>query len=101
MKRPKKRFNSREEILAEIDRWKAKAQRLMERAASFDLTADEFAKYGSDNPNDIPWHREKAKACRKSVYRIEKDRLSRLKQKLSEFETKPMKGIVDDPSIQR
>ena len=101
MKRPKKRFNSREEILAEIDRYKIKFQRHMDRAQAFDVAADEYIICGTSDPEQIGYNREQAKKCRKSAYNIENNKLVKLKQKLAEFDTTTMNGIINDPSIQR
>lgn len=101
-KRTRRRYETANQIRDDIDRFKAKQKRHMERAAALDLTADEWIKYGGNqSPEDISWNREQAKKCRRSAQRIETVKLVKLKQKLAEFQTATMTGIVSDPSIQR
>jgi hypothetical protein len=85
-------------ITREIDSYKLKLQRLLDRAASFDLQADQLFKSGLSE--DGVYHREQAKKLRRSAFRIEKKRLPYLSQKLAEFLTPQLPAIDNgDKSI--
>lgn len=93
---PKKRYRSAQDITREIDLYKQKLQRLLDRASSFDLQADELFKAGPGLHEDATYHREQAKKMRRSAFRIEKIRLPFLSQKLAEFQTELLPGVITD-----
>src|SRR5271157_2590476 len=94
----KKRYENANQIRDAIDRFRAKAQKLMNSAAALDHVADEFAKLG-DNPGMVSFNREQAKKKPRSAKRVEEVQLVKLKHKLSEWQTEPLPGIIIDRSI--
>ena len=98
-KKGPRRYNSCNDIRDAIDLYKAKAQKLRESAAALDMKACEFAKAGPEFAEDLAYHREQAKKRRKSAQRIEEKTLNKLKNKMSEFQTNPIPGILPDRSI--
>lgn len=94
-KKPKKRYFTANQIRDEIDRYKTKAQKLMDSAAAYDLKADELYKINSWS-EDASFAREQAKKLRRSAERINEKRLPYLSQKLAEFCTEVIPSIIPD-----
>ena len=90
------RYNTANDIRDKIDKYKAKAQKLMDSAAAMDLKATEFFKAGTEFAEDAAWHREQAKKKRKQAARIRDNTLETLKAKMAEFQTMIMPGIITD-----
>lgn len=103
MKKPKKRYEHISQINDEIDRYRRKAKKLQEKAEALDIKADTIARStGAElNAELIGFTRLHAAKLRRSVFNIENKKMVALKQKLAEFQTQIMPGIVADPSIQR
>lgn len=101
--RVKKRYEHENQIRADIDRFKAKAQKLRDAASALDMRADLLVKNNGAGGffGEISFARSQAEKKRKSAGRIETDRLVKLKQKLAEFQTEPIPGILPDRSTQR
>jgi hypothetical protein len=100
-KKPKRRFETANQIRDEIDKYKAKANKLMDSAAAYDLKADELFKTGNlEVAPDAEFARETAKKRRRSAARIMERRLPKLKDKLAEFATELLPGkVVEDRSV--
>lgn len=99
----KRRYQTANQIRDDIDRFKRKAQKLMDSAAQLDKLADLMIENNplDVNPEDIIYHREQAKKKRQSALRIEQRKLVHLKNKLAEFNTEILPGIgINDRSIQ-
>ena len=92
-KNKKKRFLTSQQITREMDLYKQRLQRLLDRATSTDIQADGLFQSGLNE--DGVYHREQAKKLRRSAFRIEKNRLPYLSQELAEFLT-PMLPALDD-----
>jgi hypothetical protein len=90
-----KRYRHPNDIRDAVDRYKAKAQKLRDQAASHDLIADLIRKGENPCSESLAWHREKAKKLRQSAGRIEERQLTKLKQKLAEILT-PVLSSMDD-----
>lgn len=97
---PKRRYNNANEIRADIDKWKAKVQKLMDSASALDLRADQFIKGGPEFAEDVKWHRKEAERKRASALRIERRKLVHLKNKLSEWMTDPLPGTGVTKDVQ-
>jgi hypothetical protein len=89
-----KRFLTAQSITREIDLYKLKLQRLLDRASSFDMQADDLFKSGLTE--DATYHREQAKKMRRAAFRIEKKRLPFLARKLAAFNTELLPGVITD-----
>ena len=101
--RTKKRYISISQINDEIDRYKAKARKLRDSADAYDIQADRIAQsdHAELNVELIGFNRIKASKLRRSAFNIENKKMVDLKQKLAEFTTDPLPGIIDDRLIQR
>lgn len=95
VKRPKRRFLTANEIRDEIDRYRAKALKLMQSADALDIAARELMKVDT-MVEDAKYKASQARKCRTSAARIIEKKLPRLKEKLSEFLTEPLKPIIPD-----
>lgn len=102
-KKPKKRYETISQINDEIDRYKAKAKKLQERACALDIKADTIARSENAELNAelIGFTREQARKLRRTVFNIENKKMAELKEKLAEFQTQIFPGIIEDRSIQR
>jgi len=96
-KKPPRRFNTANEIRAEIDRYRAKARKLLAEADQLEEKAKELL--GSEGHNE-KWVKEQygfnldwAYKKRASASRIEEKTMVRLKNKLSEWMTPQIPGI--------
>lgn len=103
-KREKKRWMTANQIRDAIDEYKARAQNLMDTAATQDLKADRL--YETQDPRlaeDASFAREQAKKMRRSAQRIYEIKLVKLKQRLAEWSTELLPGVISDGdrSIQR
>lgn len=97
----KKRYETANQIRDDIDRWKAKAQKLMDSAAALDIVADALFRSGPKWAEHAAFKREQAKKKRRSAGRIMDRKLVHLKDKLSEFMTEPLPGTGATKDIQR
>lgn len=99
----KKRYESISQIYDEIDRYKLKARKFQDAANALDVKADMIARseHADLNAELIGFTREQAAKHRRSAFRIENKKLIQLKQKLAEFQTQTLPGVVPDSSIQR
>lgn len=94
-KKPKRRFYTANQIRAEIDRYRVKADKLTGQAVIYDLKAGELVRLGDPNSaEEIGFNREMAKKRRKSAARILDKKLPYLAQKLAEWQTDIMPGII-------
>lgn len=102
-KKPRRRYYTANQIRDEIQRYKTKAQSLMDSAATLDVKADQL--YKTNDPTlaeDASFAREQAKKRRHSAQRIFEKRIPYLKQKLAEWQTDTLPGIIKngDRSVQ-
>lgn len=102
-KKPKKRFESISQIHDEIDRYKRKAKKLQDTADALDIKADALARSENAELNAelIGFTRAQARKHRTTVFNIENKKMAKLKEKLAEFQTAIIPGVVPDSSIQR
>jgi hypothetical protein len=99
MNKIKKRYRHAREINYAIDRYKLKAQKLRDSASALDMQADEMIKpqnSGRWNREQITFNREQAKKKRQAAGRIEERTLSKLKEKLAEWQTDLLPGVITD-----
>lgn len=94
-RKTRKRYLTANQIRDEIDKYKEKHRRFLEQAEGLELSADEFART-ENGAEDAAYKREQAKKCRRSAQRIMEDRIPKLKQKLAEFATELLPGIITD-----
>lgn len=92
----KKRYNTANDIRDAIDRYKDKAKKLRDRAASMDFITDQMVKGAAPASNTISYRRNISDKLRESAARIEERQLTKLKNKLSEWQTDTMRAIIPD-----
>lgn len=92
MKKPQKRYDTANDIRTAIDKYRAKAQKLRDSANSLDLVADQFVMAGGF-AEEVAFNREQANKKRESASRIERKTLTKLKDKLAEWQTPLLKGM--------
>ena len=91
--RTRKRYYTANQIRDDIDKWKAKAQKLRDAGAALDRKADMLFACGDVLLRaDANYARETAEKRRASAGRIETRKLVKLKEKLAEFLTDPLPG---------
>jgi len=90
-KKPKRRYYTANQIRDDIDKWKAKAQKLKDAGHALDKKAEMLFATGENNTLG-EFTRDQADRKRASAARIEERKLVRLKEKLSEFMTDPLVG---------
>lgn len=100
-KKEKKRYLTANQIREDIDKYKAKALRLVQQAEGLELHAKELDK----NPlakETAAWNRSQALKARKAAHRIHESKLKQLKEKLAEWQTDLLPGVLDklDRSVQ-
>ena len=95
-KRTKRRFNSTNQIRDEIDRWKAKAGAYNASADMLEIKAADLYKQGPEWTEEANYAKEMAKKKRASAGRIESRKLVKLKEKMAEFNTNLLPGIIAD-----
>lgn len=98
MKKPQKRYETANQIRDAIDKYRAKAQKLRDSAHALDLVAEQFAAVGGQS-EQVAFNRDQADKKRESASRIERKTLTKLKDKLAEFNTNLMPFMGDDRSI--
>lgn len=94
-KRPKKRFFTAQHILDEIEKYKQKRIKYLERAIELDCEADAMRKRGPRYLEDLNYKRLQAKKLRQQAMTILEVKIPKLGQKLAEFQT-PMLPALDD-----
>lgn len=94
-KKPKKRFLTANQIRDEIDAYKAKAIRLQQTAEALELASRELMKV-PEMVEDAKFKMSQASKAHRASARIREVRLVKLKQKLSEFETQLLPGVIGD-----
>lgn len=95
MKKRKKRYLTANQIMEEIEKYQAKALSLQQRAELADKVAKDLCQKESLYEDGV-LRSELAKQLRKSAARILDTRLPRLKQKLSEMNTRLLPGVIED-----
>lgn len=103
-KRPKKRFTSREQIIARIDKFTIKAKRQRESQRDCYVKSGQ-ARRAHEQGDDsllrvIRMHESKGDKWGLKADRLEKDVLPALKAKLAEFDTDTIPGITTDRSVE-
>lgn len=100
-KKPKKRFETANQIRDEIDRQLAKRDRLIAEAEKVEDDARFFASLGPQHIEQQKYLEVQAKKLRASANRILDTKLVHLKHKLSEWMTDPLPHVgINDRSIQ-
>lgn len=96
----KKRFTEEAQIIAEIDRCHAKSKEWFTMAEEWDAEADQLFKEGEriEYAKEL---RELAKAKRTRAYNLVHKKAKYYGEKLSEFRTATIQGVVPDTSIER
>lgn len=92
-----KRFTDEAEILALIDKYTEEARALSNSADNLDAQADSYR--GTENAFQIGGLRDVADKARERVVWRHR-RISHLKDKLAEFRTQPLVGVLDDGSVE-
>lgn len=98
-KKPKPRFNTAVQIKDKINEYLIKAEKISHEADDYDRRRKEANERG--DLASAEWCGKRADALRRSVKRIQDDKLKRLKEKLSEWMTDPLPGITEDRSVSR
>jgi len=100
-KRNKKRYETANAIRDEIDRCRTAVVKLQQTAEAMEIQAAEYFKI-PEMVEDAAYRKEQAKRARKKAARLNDIRLVKLKDKLSEFMTQTLPGIIpdEDRSIQ-
>lgn len=103
MKKPKKRYEHISQINDDIERYRKKAEKFRNSAEAQDIKADTIARSTDAHLNAelIGFTRAQAAKARRSAFNIETKKMVKLKEKLAEFQTEPLPGIVPDRSTQR
>jgi predicted nucleic acid-binding Zn-ribbon protein len=97
----KKRYFTRQEIVEDIKKAKARAKRLKVEADALDATADDLFKQDFRMWEDAKFTRAQAEKARNLASRVETVTLKHLGEKLSEWDTMALPGLDDgDRSIQ-
>jgi len=92
-----KRFTEEAEILELIDKYSSQLLTLEASANNMDRQADSFR--GTENAFQINGIRDLSFKIRARVtWRYQK--LNQLKEKLQEFRTQPLVGVIDDGSVE-
>jgi len=95
----KRRYETAKEIEEEIDRCKAKARTLLERAEGLDYSATQLFKMGGYEV-EAKYKRDEADRCRVQASGLIDGRIPKLGRKLSELKTVPMEPILgNDNSV--
>lgn len=92
-KKPKKRFHSVQQILAEIDRYKAMMQKHNDAANALELKASMMIRDDTSTIGEIHYAQREADRYRRAAARIQEKRLPKLKQKLAEIQTPQIPAI--------
>lgn len=100
-KKPKARYFTANQIRDKIDQYKRRQRALMDSAAALEYRADLLIKHPL-TAEDAVFAREQAKKKRRASARIEDKSLVKLKEKLAEFNTETIPGIIPggDRSVQ-
>lgn len=98
-KKPKRRYYTPQEITRDIDKAKERLRHHLAVADALDVEADMLYKAGPKFSVEASMKRNEAEKNRKSAYRLENKRIPFLSQKLAEFQTIPLSGVIPDPSI--
>ena len=93
--KPKKRYQTCNEIRDEIERYQQKALRFVQQAEALELSAKELAK-SALHGEAAAYNRTQAAKARRSAQRIHDKRLPLLKQKLAEWNTELLPGVITD-----
>lgn len=95
-KKPRKRYETANQIRDDIARYKIKAEKLRQTAFDLDVEADRLSRteYAENNRGLIGFKRSQADKCRRSADRIETKKMTLLKQKMAEFMTDPLPGLA-------
>ena len=99
-KKPKRRYETANEIRDEIDRQLAKARKFLETAEAYEQKAEMLRQDGGPWVEDAKFAMVLAGKARRSANRIKEKKLTVLKDKLAEWGTEPMKGVIPDRSVQ-
>jgi len=100
MKKQRKRFETAQQINDAIDQYKSKARKMIDHAVNLEYLAGQLAMAGPLEAENVLYKRAVARKLRVSAFNIEKNKLPKLKEKLSEFMTPQLPGLDDgDPSI--
>lgn len=92
-----KRFQTEQEILELIDRYVDEAKALSNSADNLDAQADSYR--NTENAFQIGGLRDVAEKARERVVWRHR-RIAHLKDKLAEFRTQPLVGVLDDGSVE-
>lgn len=100
-KKPR-RFETSQQIEDEIEACKERARHKMRVAHTLDMEADVLFQHHEESELGV-FKREQAKKVRHQAYRIENVRIPKLSQKLAEFKTDLLPGVITngDRSIPR
>lgn len=96
--KPKKvrRFDTSQQIEDEIDLARKHIDHKLAVAQAYDIEADNLFKVGHPFSEDAVFKREQAKVLRRQAYRIETKRIPKLREKLAEFKTELLPGVITD-----
>jgi type I restriction-modification system DNA methylase subunit len=100
--KPKERYLTEGELLAAIDWWTARRNKAQRHAKWFMAASEQFrqlAKNGELGPNQIHRLLQEANEAEEEaapLFQLGVLKLEELKQKLAEFRTQPMAGVIAD-----
>lgn len=103
-KTPKKRFTSREQIIARIDKFTKKAEKQRENQRDCYARAGQARRAFQEGDESllrvIRMHESDGDKWGRKADRLEKDVLGALRNKLAEFNTMTIPGITSDQSVE-
>lgn len=96
MKKPPKRYETANQIRDEIDACKERVRHKLAAAEAYDIEASNLFKAGHPYEEDAAFKREQGKVLRRQAHRIETKRIPKLSEKLAEFNTELLPGVIPD-----
>lgn len=102
MKKPRKRYNSEEEIIAAIDKCKTVATDKLIKADGIEQWIEQIkkdAKKAAECAEQIKWERCKIRRLRKQANNLIEKRVKLLGRKLAEFRTEIIPSVTTDRSV--
>lgn len=98
--KPKRRFNTANEIIDAIDLARQKSHDLIAKAESMEIKAKQLRRNGEEFEEDARYAEIQARKLRTKAFRLRSVKLVQLKDKLSEWMTPQLPAIDNhDPSI--
>jgi len=95
-----KRFFNRNQIIAEMDKYRSRAEEFQKQGDAHSKTADAY-RDGGINGDDIKRERDEASRCYKTAKMYREGRMETLKKALAEIDTPPLFQGLEYATVKR